>query len=145
MPQLTYPILPRGLYVDVYVNLDAAILVPLHSSGQPSPNPVPARGLIDTGSDITVVSLPILQQLGVAASSPVSTQGLSGPVQGSTYSVSLHILTFADQSISWFTHPTLRVMGLPLGSLFDVLIGMDILLNCKLLLDGPGRQFTLEF
>lgn len=26
-----------------------------------------------------------------------------------------------------------------------VLIGMDILLDCKLLLDGPGRRFTLEF
>jgi hypothetical protein len=27
----------------------------------------------------------------------------------------------------------------------EVLIGLDILLDCKLLLDGPARQFTLEF
>ncbi len=27
----------------------------------------------------------------------------------------------------------------------EVLIGLDILLDCRLLLDGPGRQFTLEF
>jgi hypothetical protein len=27
----------------------------------------------------------------------------------------------------------------------DMLIGMDILLDCKLLLDGPARRFVLEF
>ena len=27
----------------------------------------------------------------------------------------------------------------------DALIGMDILLMCKLLLDGPAKQFTLEW
>ncbi len=27
----------------------------------------------------------------------------------------------------------------------EVLIGLDILLDCRLLLDGPGRQFTLDF
>jgi hypothetical protein len=27
----------------------------------------------------------------------------------------------------------------------DVLIGLDIFLDCRLLLDGPGRQFTLDF
>ncbi len=27
----------------------------------------------------------------------------------------------------------------------EVLIGLDILLGCKFLLDGPARQFSLEF
>ena len=27
----------------------------------------------------------------------------------------------------------------------EVFIGLDILLDCRLLLDGPGRQFTLDF
>ncbi len=27
----------------------------------------------------------------------------------------------------------------------DVLVGLDLLLDCKLVLDGPGRWFTLEF
>jgi len=27
----------------------------------------------------------------------------------------------------------------------DVLIGMDVLLECKLMLDGPARQFSIEF
>jgi hypothetical protein len=27
----------------------------------------------------------------------------------------------------------------------EVLVGLDILLDCRLLLDGPARQFTLDF
>jgi hypothetical protein len=27
----------------------------------------------------------------------------------------------------------------------DVLVGLDVRLGCRLLLDGPGRQFTLDF
>ena len=27
----------------------------------------------------------------------------------------------------------------------EVLIGLDILLNCKLVLEGPARRFTLDF
>ncbi len=42
--------------------------------------------------------------------------------------------------------PTLLVME-ALATLpdADVLIGLDILLNCKTLLDGPARRFTIEF
>ena len=31
------------------------------------------------------------------------------------------------------------------GLLVDVLIGLDFLLGCKFLLDGPARQFSLEW
>jgi hypothetical protein len=27
----------------------------------------------------------------------------------------------------------------------DILIGLDVVLTCKLVVDGPGRSFTLEF
>jgi hypothetical protein len=133
------------LWVNVLVNLDATVLRPLDAAGQPTPPPVAARGLIDTGSDLTAVSLPILQRLQAVALPPVRSHGLTGPVQTPTYSISLHILNAQDPFGPWFSHDTLRVMGLPLGPLFDVLIGMDVLLACKLLLDGPGRQLTLEF
>jgi hypothetical protein len=145
MPQLTFPIAPDGLRVDVLVNLDATILVPLRASGQPTPSPLGAHGLIDTGSDITVVSMALLQQLGVAVQPPVTTHGVGGPVQGNTYLVSLHILDAQDVSGPWLSVPRLRVMGVQLGTMFDVLIGMDILRTCKLTVDGPSAQFSLEF
>jgi hypothetical protein len=145
MPQLTFPITPDGLRVNVLVNLDAAILVPLRSSGQPTPSPLAANGLIDTGSDITVVSTTLLQQLGAAVQPPVTTQGISGAVLGNTYLVCLHILNAQNVAGPWLTQAQLRVMGLPLGTMFDVLIGMDILRTCKLTVDGPAGKFTLDF
>jgi hypothetical protein len=42
-------------------------------------------------------------------------------------------------------YPSLLVMELPFSlPTADVLISLDILLGCKLFLDGPARQFTLE-
>lgn len=81
---LTFPILPDGLVVDVLVNLEAAVLLPLRRSGT-RPAPVQGRGLIDTGSDITAVSLPILQQLGVPSVLQTTTQGIGGSVAVNLY------------------------------------------------------------
>jgi hypothetical protein len=145
MPQLTFPITPDGLCVNVLVNLDATILVPLRTSGRQTPSPLGAQGLIDTGSDITVVSTTLLQQLGASVQPPVTTQGISGPVQGNTYFVSLHILDARNLAGPWLSQPQLCVMGLPLGPMFGVLIGMDVLRTCKLTVDGPAGIFTLDF
>jgi len=51
MPQLTFPITPDDLLVDVLVNLEAAVLIPLRASGQLCP-PVETTGLIDTASNV---------------------------------------------------------------------------------------------
>jgi hypothetical protein len=43
------------------------------------------------------------------------------------------------------TLPSLLVMELPPGPSCDVLIGMDVLVNCRLTVDGPRGFFTIEF
>jgi hypothetical protein len=43
------------------------------------------------------------------------------------------------------TLPSLLVMALPPGPSCDVLIGMDVLKQCKLIVDGPANFFTVEF
>ena len=100
---------------------------------------------LDTGSDITAVTLPILQQLGIPPIVQTSTQGLGGPLSVNVYRVSFHILNLQNLNLPWLFQPALLVMELPPGFPLDVLIGMDILLTCKMLVDGPARQFTLEF
>ncbi len=144
MATLTFPIVPAGLIVDVAVNLEAALLVPLRSRGS-GPSLVQARGLIDTGSDITAVALPILQQLGIPAIHKTTTQSIGGSVPVNLYRVSLHLLDAQNVGRPWLSQPSLLVMELARGFPFDVLIGLDILLTCKLLADGPARTFTLEF
>jgi hypothetical protein len=88
MAQLTFPLLQAGLVVDAMINLKASVLLPLRASGG-GPAPVQGRALIDTGSDISAISLPILQQLAIPSIGPTSTQGIGGSHQVNLHEVSL--------------------------------------------------------
>jgi len=59
--------------------------------------------------------------------------------------VTLFVLDTRQPHLPWLARTDLLVMEMPSVLPVDVLIGMDVLLTCKLLLDGPARQFTLEF
>jgi hypothetical protein len=145
MAQLTFPTAADGLWVDVRINLDRAALQSLQSTGQPMPNSIQAKGLIDTGSDISAVAASILQQLGVPVYGQARTQGIAGPVPVRVFKVALFILDLRQRHLPWLVEPDLVVMELPSATAAEVLIGLDILLGCKLIVDGPGGLFTLEF
>jgi hypothetical protein len=144
MATLTFPVDPAGLLVDVAVNLEGALLVPLRSGGG-GPSPVQGRGLIDTGSDVSAVALPILQRLAIPPVQRTTTQSIGGSLPVNLYRVSLHILDARNIGQPWLSQPALLVMELAYGFPFDALIGLDVLLTCKTLVDGPARRFTLEF
>lgn len=144
MAQLSFPILPDGLVVDNLVNLEAAALLQLWSASQSSP-PIPGRGLIDTGSNVTGVSLSILRQLGVPPVTQSSTTGIGGPVGVNLYRVCLHVCDQRNLARLWLSQPSLLVMDLAPGFPFDVLIGMDVLRTCKRTVDGPADLFMLDF
>jgi hypothetical protein len=144
MASLTFPIDPAGLFVDVAVNLEASVLLPLRASGG-GPAPLQGRGLIDTGSDITAVALPILQQLGVPPIRQTMTQGIGGSIPVNLYRVSLHVLDARDVNLPWLSQPSLLVMELAGGFPFEVLLGLDVVLAGTMIVDGPGGAFTLEF
>ena len=59
--------------------------------------------------------------------------------------VTLFVLDEGQPHLPWLAQPDLLVMELPSGLPAEVLIGMDVLLSCKLLLDGPDLQFAIEF
>jgi hypothetical protein len=61
------------------------------------------------------------------------------------YRVGLHVWDKGNVGLPWLSQPALAVMDLPPGFAHDVLIGMDVLLTCKLTVDGPAGQFTLDF
>ena len=140
---LTYPIGPGGLELDVLVNLEAAALLPLWQTGV-RPAAVPARGMIDTGSDLTAVSQAILQRLAVPAVGRATTQGIAGPVAVVLYRVSIHLYDAGNPGLPWITWPSLLVSELPTTLPFDVLVGMDVLRTCRMHLDGPAGWFTLD-
>jgi hypothetical protein len=144
MAQLSFPIQPDGLVVDAMVNLEAAALLALWSAGQSRPA-IQARGLLDTGSNVSAVALSTLHQLGVPTIGQSSTTGIGGVVPVSLFRVSLHVWDQRHPRLPWLSQPSLLVMNLAPGFPADVLIGLDVLLTCVLRVDGPGGTFTLDF
>src|SRR6266446_5897729 len=119
MAQLTFPIIPAGLVVDVLVNLEASVLVPLRSSGA-GPAPIPGRALIDTGSDVTAVALPMLQQVGIPIIRQTLTQGIAGLIPVNLYRVSIHLPDLQQVQLPWLSQPLLVGSQLAPGFPFDV-------------------------
>jgi hypothetical protein len=109
--------------------------------------PVRARGLIDTGTDATCVDRAILHRLGPFT--PIlqtTSQTAGGIVQANLFEVSLRVIDVGNPSAPSLVLPNLLVIEMP-SSLpnIDVLIGLDVLLTARLLLDGPNRTITLDF
>ncbi len=146
MSKLTFPVSLDGLCLDAVIGLDGATTQALVSAGKSVAAPHPARALIDAGTDITAVSSLILQGLGVPVQYTATTHTAAGVVKSSLFEVSLAITDLNTTSAPWLVESSWIVMELSSrlpGS--DVLIGLDLLLGCKFLLDGPARQFTLDF
>ena len=84
--------------------------------------------------------------LGVAPIGQGSTQTAGGLAAVDLYEVSLSIPPPGRAPGPMLTRLKLLVMEMPSPIPgVDVLISLDILLDCKTLLDGPARQFSLEF
>jgi hypothetical protein len=145
MPKIVFPVHPDGLRVDVLIGLDGDTTAALLAAGQPITAPLPARGEIDTGSNMTGVSAAILQRLGVPIQYQATTQTASGSLAVNVMKVSVGVRDFGDPSGAELVEPDLPVMELtvPLAGV-EVLVGLDFLLGCKFVLDGPARQFSLE-
>lgn len=127
------------------MNLHALALAARQAAQLAAPVSVLKRAILDTGSNVSGVSAAVIQRLGLVRYVQSSTQGIGGAVSVDLYRVSLTVFDPAQQHLPWFVQPDLVVMELPPGTPVDVLIGMDVLLDCRMLLDGPGRQFMLDF
>lgn len=146
MPHFTYPITKDGYTLDVQVGLRADLIRTLLASGQPIPPPLQARALLDSASDRTAVSVRLLQQLAIASEGPVQTQTAGGLVVVQMYVVSLTVPNPTGARTPMLAHSDLRVTEfLHAPPQIDILIGLDILNDCLVVIDGPGGRFTLGF
>src|SRR5262249_49711706 len=146
MPRLTFPVSPTGLLCDVLIGLDGKTTAVLVAAGQPVAPPIACRGLVDTGTDVTCVASAVLRQLGL--NQPIAqttTQTASGASPANLYKVSLSVLDLWNNPGPKLLHPNVLTMELPaVLAGIDVLLGMDILLTARLIIDGPGGIFLLE-
>jgi hypothetical protein len=146
MPRLEYPVVPDGLLADVMVGWNRPTTAAALAGGTPIAIPVRARGVVDTGTDVSAVSTTVLRQLGLAPVRSTTTHTAAGTVGVNLYRVSLGITDFADPVATELVEPDLLIMewaAPPAG--IDVLIGLDVLLGCQFTLDGPGRRFAIDF
>jgi hypothetical protein len=116
------------------------------AAGLPLPGLVWGTGFLDTGTNVTCVAAAVLRQLGLQSVGQGGSHTARGLVVANLFEVSLSIPTPGPRPGPMLTRDTLRVMELsdPIPGV-EVLIGLDILLACRVVLDGPGRQFTLDF
>ncbi len=126
--------------MDVRVTYPVAVLHSSQAKGQLVPTTIETRGLIDTGTDVSAVAPWVLQQLSLPVSGYRKTQGIGGSISVRLFEVTRFILNASQPHLPWLDQPDRVVLELPSGLPVDVLIR-----TCKLLLDGPGGQFTLEF
>lgn|SRR5262245_6143769 len=145
MATQTYPISPDGLALEVMIGLKGSDTAALVAAGLPVPAPVLARALIDTGSDVTCVAAGVFQRLRLGRGGQHTTQTVSGSL-----SVNLFEISFSIPGIIAATGPLLVLSQLvvmelvqPLSNI-DVLIGLDVLMQCVLHVDGPNRRFAIS-
>jgi hypothetical protein len=127
------------------VGLSAAEAAKLVQSGQPVPPPVPVRALIDTGSDRTAVAPGIIRQLGLQPLIHGMAHTAGGSFQVNLYCIGLTIHGPTRGAGAELSLSDLLVSELTVALPFEVLIGLDVLRECLLVLDGPGSQFILAF
>lgn len=146
MSQLTFPILSDELTLPVLIGHNRKALAVLLAAGGALPSPVSTKAVVDTGTNVTCVDPAVLQRLGLLSTSQGTSQTAAGQAAVKLFEVSLSITPPANSAGPMLTRRDLIVMELPCPIPgVDVLVGMDILLDCRLLVDGPARQFSLEF
>lgn len=145
MPHFNFLLNPDGMVLQVLIGLNGPDRSDRAQAGKPIPSPVRSRALIDPGSDRTAAAPHVFQQLGLAPFIYGTSQTAGGSFQVNLYRVDLIVPNPDGKAAPTMTAPDLLVSELAVALPFDVLIGMDVLRECLLMLDGPGKVFLLGF
>jgi hypothetical protein len=146
MPHFAFPLSADGLIVQAVFGLNGPDTAALVQTGRPIPRPVQVRSMLDNGTDATAVAPHVFQKLGLKSGLSGMSHTAAGQVAVNLYRVSLTINGPAGIAGPVLVLPDLLVSELT-ASLpnIEALIGMDVLRQCLLILDGPGKQFILGF
>ncbi len=132
--------------------VDANTVADLAGGNRPDIQNNMFKALLDTGAQVTMISKRAAKQIGLRPIGKVSVQGVSGTNYHNNYlfQVAFVIPTGAQNageielSVHIFYKPVEGAELSITGDQFDVLLGMDILSNCSLAIEGSGT-FSLSF
>lgn len=149
MPHLAIPLSPAGAIVVAFAGVSHSRRIALEASGQPVPQPVQLRALIDTGASCTCVDTAVLAPLQL---SPTGQTTISTPSTGQQpaamdqFDVLLAIPGPTAGSLP-LIFPTIPIVALRdfANPAYDALIGRDILGECILHYNGATGLFELAY
>ena len=147
MPHFTQTISSDGPLIDVNINASIERLRALQDSGQPVPNAIKVKGLIDTGASTTCIDTSVVEALRLETKGdvPVITPSTGDqPINVDYYDITLLIFASMDQPP--LLNTTLLVAELPIQNQgFQTIIGRDMLSQCVLIYNGATNEYTLSF
>jgi hypothetical protein len=144
MPHLTFATTVSGLSLPVMIGVDGGRYAALLSAGLPVPPPLLVQGLLDTGSDVTILNPDLIFRLGLVCCVQKATHTTIGSATVKLYEISLSIPdTVGGKGSLLERSPLLAMESLAPFLNIDAVIGLDVLSDCLLIFDGPGKQFTL--
>ena len=149
MPHFTLQLINEGPLVTAIAAASQARVAALTAAGQPVPNAVPMRALIDTGASCTCIDPSVLTSLQLA---PTGTVTLNTPSTGSQphvayqYDISLVIPgPSAGHAPLVFQNLAVCCTELLVAQGFHALIGRDVLQHCVMTYNGSAGFFTLAY
>lgn len=95
------------------------------------------RALIDTGSNQTIVFKSLIDKIDADPVRTTSLNTANGRVMLNIYSARVELP-------AWIVAEDVEIIHQPSQSVMDVLIGMDILSNGTLTIDGQSKRFSFE-
>ncbi len=100
------------------------------------------EALIDTGSDVTVISEEVVKKIGATLTGNGVVRGFGGSRAGVQRAYVNIIFPTAGLS---FQAPNAGVLDLKSVGTFDVILGRAFLSHCRLTVDGPNGDYQLEW
>jgi len=128
-----------GPLVDMRVWVGTALELALKKEGAPIPEPVAAKGMIDTGATGSVIQPALVEQIGLE---PVGLVHISTP---SSDNVPCHLYSVRLMFPNNVVVETVAVQAPLRGQQIQCLIGRDVLAHGVLVYTGYINQFTLSF
>jgi hypothetical protein len=145
MSRLTHQFTIDDIRFPAFVGPDGDAITAAINAGHRIPPAVTVTAVLDTGTNITAISPAVEAGLGLHPIGHGSTRTASGPAPVPFYYASIGVPPVFGVTAPVVIALKLKVCVLDLETGIDVLFGLDLLLNCRLFLDGPARTFTLDF
>jgi hypothetical protein len=146
MPSVIVPIDLEGAIVEVLIGVSLPKAAALNGAGQPVPQPIKARLLVDTGASTTSIQAGMLNPLGISPTGSIAIHTASSagtPMKCDQYDVSI---VFPNGIPIDCRIPTVAISECQqLAGTIHGLLGRDILDRCVMSYNPHTGNVTLSF